>query len=112
MNKWEDIKGEYNDCLLLGNGASIAVHSDFEYRSLLNEGLQRKIVTPKVNDVFREFSTSNFEFILNTVWNARRVNRALQIRDRKTSRVYRLLSITHNLNASLGNQIPSCSQIL
>ncbi|MBV9267410.1 MAG: hypothetical protein JO061_14655 [Acidobacteriaceae bacterium] len=32
--EWTDIKGQYGDTLLLGNGASMAIDECFSYRSL------------------------------------------------------------------------------
>lgn len=34
MSKWNDIKNHFGHGLILGNGASMAVHPGFGYRSL------------------------------------------------------------------------------
>lgn len=43
--KWEDIKKDFTDCLLIGNGSSIAIHPSLLYNSLYSESVSRKIIS-------------------------------------------------------------------
>ncbi len=88
LHNWQDIADEFDEALLIGNGASIAVHAGFAYASLLEESRRLGLITPSVDGVFQEFATSDFEYILNVVWHANQVNRALSVREYITKRVY------------------------
>jgi len=68
LRNWQDIKDDYSDGLLLGNGASIAIDPRFAYSSLLEVGRRQRIITPAVNHVFGEFGISDFELVLNALW--------------------------------------------
>lgn len=94
LAKWKDIKDDYGDCLLLGNGASISVDPLFDYRSLLEEARNQRLIMPKVDRVFRLFQTSDFEHVLNVLSISNDINRALHIKDRITQRVYNFVRET------------------
>jgi len=88
IHQWSTIAKSYSDALLLGNGASIAIESDFRYSSLLSAAQQLGNTTPSVDRVFREFKTVDFKFILHTLSTAIRVNKALGVRDYSSKRTY------------------------
>lgn len=85
---WEEIAENYGDCLVLGNGSSIAISPTFEYRSLLQAAKARGHISRSVDAVFREFQTSDFEYVLHILRTARRVNRSLNINDHATAQTY------------------------
>lgn len=85
---WNTIKDAYKDCLLLGNGASIAVDTSFSYRSLLQEVEKRGLIEASVHRLFEHFATTDFEFVLKVLWQTYHVNQALGIADEQTRRVY------------------------
>ncbi|MGO4309129.1 DUF4917 family protein [Pseudomonas sp. KB_15] len=89
IHRWEDIAGDFErGTALIGNGASIAVDSGFDYRSLLGEARRLNLFTAEVEELFRSFETVDFELVLRLVWHATKVNAALTIPDDLTHRVY------------------------
>lgn len=85
---WQEISDLYRDCLLIGNGASIAVHKKFSYHSLLEEAKKENLITANCTKLFEHFETSDFELILRFIWQAYNVNISLDIEDRTTRRTY------------------------
>jgi hypothetical protein len=58
---WEDIAGDFErGTALIGNGASIAVNTNFGYGALLQEARRRGLLTAEVEELFRSFGTSDF----------------------------------------------------
>lgn len=89
IQQWNEIKEDFTDTLVLGNGASIAVDRKFSYKSLLETARTEKFITKDVERVFKHFGTNDFEFVLHVIFQAHHVNQALSIKDSKTERVYR-----------------------
>jgi Domain of unknown function (DUF4917) len=92
--QWRDIADDFGD--VLGNGASVAVHSEFRYASLKQEAKDRGFLTDEtspfdVEEVFGLLGTDDFELVLNLLWHARRVNEAFSIEDPKTGPAYRIV---------------------
>lgn len=77
--QWNTISDRFNEGLLLGNGASVAVHQAFNYVSLFEEATKRGHITPNVGEVFRSFGEHDFEVVLRKLWQAKLVNQALNI---------------------------------
>lgn len=80
IQTWSEIQGDFSDTLLLGNGASIAVHQGFRYDSLYQEAVKRN----KLGDaaaVFKAFGEEvhDFELVLRRLWYAKRVYEALKL---------------------------------
>ena len=91
IKEWREIKGRFTDALLVGNGASVAIDTNFNYPSLKEYAIENGHFTDEVRELFEEFDTSNFEFILKLVWQASHVNKVLKIKDKKTEKTYILL---------------------
>jgi hypothetical protein len=51
VHQWNDIAADFQEALVLGNGASVAVHSDFRYGSLKEEAKARGLL---ISDEDRE----------------------------------------------------------
>lgn len=89
ISQWTQIAHYYyRGTILLGNGASIAVSSNFGYGSLLGHAQRSGLLADEVNRLFDFFGTSDFELILRLVWQASNVNRSLQIPDDRTHQAY------------------------
>lgn len=88
IKKWNDIKEDFRDGLLLGNGASVAINESFSYKSLKNHAIDEGYFTEQVQALFDAFHTEDFELILRIVWHAYHVNDALEIDDDKTKEAY------------------------
>lgn len=77
--RWEELSDSFQDGLLLGNGASMAVHTGFGYASLFEEAARLGNVSEEVQKVFDSFKTTDFELVLRRLWHATLVNQALGI---------------------------------
>lgn len=77
--KWEAVSDHFQDGLLLGNGASMAVHAGFGYKSLFEEACRLGHVSEQAQKVFDSFKTTDFELVLRRLWHAMLVNEALQV---------------------------------
>lgn len=86
--EWEKIKDKFHDGLLLGNGASIAVHTDFNYNSLYEKTTSLGYITSDVLQIFTQFKTQDFELILQHLWHAKLVNKVLNIDSEKVDKAY------------------------
>ncbi len=91
ISDWREIKSRFTDALLIGNGASVAIDTNFNYPSLKEYAIETGHFTDEIRELFEEFDTSNFEFILKIVWQATHVNKVLKIKDKKTENTYILL---------------------
>lgn len=88
LHDWEDIADDFKDTLVLGNGASMAVHRGFGYNSLRAVAASEGFITSAVQDVFDHLGTEDFELVLNMLWHAERVNRALGVEEITTKQAY------------------------
>ena len=77
--RWETLSDGFQDGLLLGNGASMAVHDGFGYANLFEEAVHLGNVSEQVQKVFDSFKTTDFELVLRRLWHATLVNEALQV---------------------------------
>ncbi|UOO91468.1 DUF4917 family protein [Vitreoscilla stercoraria] len=79
---WQDIASRYeNGSILLGNGASIAISGDFNYKNLKDKACRAGLMIDSVNDLFKNFKTDDFELVLRLVWQANTVNKILKVPD-------------------------------
>lgn len=89
IHKWEDIKDRFTHNLLLGNGASIAVHGDLSYRSLYEKACKSGVLTKNLQELFKYFHTTNFEVLLRLLLHTKLINQALEVNDEgKTTDAY------------------------
>jgi hypothetical protein len=91
MNKeikiWADIKDQFNDGLILGNGASIAVHQGFSYKGLFSEAKKLNFLGQDAEQVFKHFDSEDFEAVLRHLWNSKMVFDALKLTGEPVNRV-------------------------
>lgn len=79
IKQWNDISTDFkNAWLLLGNGASIALHSEFNYQSLHHIADSDGHLNCS-EALFRRFGTNDFEQVLLACWYAASVNQALGV---------------------------------
>src|SRR5437870_2670223 len=65
LSSGDNIRSNFiNGNLIIGNGASIEIHHDFDYRALHSEAVNRGFITGNASDIFSQFSTTNFEIVL------------------------------------------------
>ena len=88
VGPWDDIKEKYkNSCLVLGNGASMAIHQGFSYVSL-RQAAQDLGLLADAGRVFEAFDTPDFEAVLRLLWHAELVNAALRVTSEPITRAY------------------------
>ena len=119
INQWNDIKGSYkNGSLIIGNGASMALHSKFGFSSLKEEAEKLKLFNEDISKLFTEFDTCDFELILRLVWHAKLVNSHLGINDPKIDEAYEnirtalihVVQEVHCEHAEIANKLPQLYQ--
>ncbi len=85
---WSEIQSQFNNTIILGNGASIAVDNRLSYHSLYEKVCDSGRLNNELVNMFKVYNTTNFEYILKLLLEARRVNEALNISDGKTEPYY------------------------
>lgn len=85
---WLDISHRFDEAILIGNGASISINDSFDYGSLKEHAIENGLLTENVRKLFAFFKTNDFELILRLVWQANKVNDALDIKDKTTKVAY------------------------
>lgn len=88
IKEWADISDDFDGSILLGNGASIGINPSFSYTSLKEHAVDRGLLIENVQKLFDHFDTDDFELVLRLVWQANRVNFALDIKDNATKSAY------------------------
>ena len=89
VKDWNEIKDDYkNGSLIIGNGASMALHSKFGFSSLKEKAEELLLFNEDISMLFKEFDTTDFELILRLVWHAKLINEKLNIEDCKTNQAY------------------------
>ena len=90
IRQWAEIQEKYQGgTLLLGSGASMAVHPAFGYSSLREAAQTTGHLTQAVNEVFTAFGTDDFELVLRHLWQASLVNKALIVAPGRVEEAYR-----------------------
>lgn len=87
IRQWGEISGQPWSSLLLGNGASIALHPEFRYPTLHGVAEARGLL-PTSGPIFRALGTTDFEHVLLGCWYAERVNASLGSPSRDITRAY------------------------
>jgi len=76
IRHWNELAQEQWSSLLLGNGASIALHPEFRYPTLHSVAHIRGLL-PSTGAIFARLGTTDFEHVLLSCWYAEHVNTAL-----------------------------------
>ena len=80
LEKWNGILEEFTDALILGNGASIAIHRDFAYDSLWKVAIDHGLISPKFQNLADDLKTgANFELLLRQLWTTEIVDNQFKI---------------------------------
>lgn len=121
ISQWMDIANDYyRGTVLLGNGASIAVSPAFNYSSLLENAIEKQLLSKDIESLFDHFHTTDFEFILRLVWQAFNVNKFLQVLDHRTIQAYKniksgLIQAVYNVHPEyrmVENKLPNIFNFL
>ena len=76
IDTWANISADGWSSLLLGNGASIAIHNKFDFPTL-HSVADNKGLLATTAPIFAKLGTTDFERVLLACWYAERVNLAL-----------------------------------
>jgi hypothetical protein len=86
--EWQTIQDRFCHGLLLGNGASRAVNSNFGYDSLYEAATSLDYITQPVAQIFEQFGVQDFELVLRRLWQTKLVNKALSITSGQVDNAY------------------------
>jgi hypothetical protein len=79
---WTNISEKFSEGLILGNGASVAIHPPFLYKSLYESACDNGFINASLKKVFQYYGdTRDFELILKMLWHTYNINQALEITD-------------------------------
>ncbi|SFH58687.1 protein of unknown function [Nitrosospira sp. Nsp14] len=87
IDTWANISKDNWSAILLGNGASIAIHKEFAYPTL-HSVAGAKGLLPTTAPLFAKLGTTDFEHVLLACWYAEHVNVALRTRSADISAAY------------------------
>jgi len=76
ISPWANISERNWSAILLGNGASIAIHGEFAYSSLHSVADSKGLLATTA-PIFAKLGTTDFEHVLLACWYAEHVNVAL-----------------------------------
>lgn len=88
IHQWTEISKDFSDGLLLGNGASIAIHRQFGYVGLFEAAQEYHHINHAVSSVFAAFGVNDFELVLRRLWQAKVVNETLGIAAGRVEEAY------------------------
>ena len=86
--QWNEIKEEFKEGIILGNGSSIAIDKNFAYHSLFEVARKQGRIPENLAQIFNHLKTEDFELVLLMLWHAYHINAALKVKDETTSRAY------------------------
>ncbi|MDR4469846.1 MAG: DUF4917 family protein [Nitrospira sp.] len=117
---WWKICDDFHEGLILGNGASIATHQGFAYQSLLEEARKRQFISESAEAVFDHLCTQDFERVLRMLWHASRINKALGVKDRRTTETYesirsalvKTVTRIHPIHTAINATLPQIAKFL
>jgi hypothetical protein len=120
IEDWSNIADDFKEGLVLGNGASIAFYQGFAYRSLLEEARRNQAIKQEVQSIFDHLHTENFERVLRMLWHTTRINRALNITDKKTRKAYasvrtalvQAVTTIHPTHTAIRNRLPLAAKFM
>lgn len=117
---WAELKDAFTEGLVLGNGASIAFDTRFNYGSLRQSACDMDLFDADVEQVFEHLGTSDFELVLRMLWHASKINEALAIEEQRTPEAYanvrdaliKVIQAVHVAHGDVADRIPLASSFL
>jgi hypothetical protein len=87
--QWNDIKGDFKDALLVGNGGSIALSDKFSYKSLYGYADKHELLQKEAIAVFDKFQKKyrDFEQVLYSLWQADYINGLFDVAEDEQKKV-------------------------
>jgi hypothetical protein len=89
--QWNDIKGDFTETLLVGNGGSIALTDNFSYKSLYGYADKHKLLQKEAIAVFDKFykKERDFERVLYRLWQADYINQKFNVAKDERGKVHK-----------------------
>lgn len=87
--EWSDIKDEFTDSLLVGNGGSMALSNNFVYESLYEKATEKENLDQATQQVFSKFykDSHDFERVLYRLWQANYINHLFSVSDEEKQKI-------------------------
>jgi len=87
--EWSEIKDEFTDSLLVGNGGSMALSNNFVYESLYEKAREKENLDQATQQVFSKFynNTHDFERVLYRLWQANYINHLFSVSDEEKQKI-------------------------
>ena len=90
IKKWKDIKEDFTDALLMGNGASIQFSEKFKYDSLWQAAKDTSDITEEIDNLaYALYTGTNFELLMNKLFEVINVNKEFGIKSDKIKNAYK-----------------------
>ena len=90
IKKWKDIKEDFTDALLMGNGASIEFDKKFTYKSLWEAAKDTGHITDEIDNLAKALHTgTNFELLMNKLFEVINVNNKFDIKSDEIINTYK-----------------------
>jgi hypothetical protein len=89
LKEWHEIKSEYTDTLIIGNGASAAISKYFQYNNLYEHGREHGHLNSSAQKVFDQFTkkSRDFEGVLYRLWQADFINQKFELVESERKKV-------------------------
>jgi hypothetical protein len=106
ITSWDEIKDQFNNAaIILGNGASISFDDKFDYPSLFKKTADAQLITPETQEIFGQFSVTDFEQVLLQLWRASQINKVLKVETNAVDIAYdnvrsALINVVHHIHGS------------
>ena len=88
IKSYSEVHSAIKRNLLLGNGFSVGVSSEFTYNSLIEVALSNRYLEASDKQLFEKFDTVNFETILHNLFITQKVNEILSVSSDIPSKKY------------------------
>ena len=87
--EWSEIKDEFTDSLLVGNGGSMALSNNFVYKSLYEKATEKENLDQATQQVFSKFykDSHDFERVLYRLWQANYINDLFSVSDEEKQKI-------------------------
>ena len=115
IDTWANISAESWSSLLLGNGASIAIHKEFSYPTLHSVADAKGLLSTTA-PLFAKLGTTDFEHLLLACWYAENVNVALGAPSADISKAYAevrtaLIEAVHSVHPAHADVAPDLQRV-
>tara|TARA_E500000318_G_scaffold76536_1_gene71143 strand:- start:872 stop:1870 length:999 start_codon:yes stop_codon:yes gene_type:complete len=115
--KWAEIADEFQDGLLIGNGASVSVHEGFNYNNLWQKAVNDGLMSSELQRIAADLELGcNFELVMRQLWIASLVNEKFDINGAKIHESYdqirdALINVVRDIHCSFNDVLDALTSI-